>query len=432
MFSVFDKYNTTTKEPSSKLEDQYWENEGPFANEPFREDTGYFWLEAWKLMFQWEVELYQISKTQFAVDTDSGLAEVGTLKQIDNSAHLCLLEGFLGESGLTDDKQREQFVELIDKYAKNYKTKNDYEGFLDDMVDGDLLDKILSEMSIKTEAIYGMPKMNKHGFTPYAHKPRKELADEYKTKKGVFSQPFEELTDDFWVDAFLLMYPDCVLYKIDEDTYGMVKPDIGDYLWAVGSLEQFSNTLKNQLIFLISLETGVSWDDIEDFSSNYINPQEFVDNINNDTLYKTYYKAESVDRRLIEMNEYYDDMSLDELPHSAYESLKDWFIGAGREDLEGVGLPEDRIEYILNGGTPDYRDLELAYGGITFVPDDFGWFESKSEVYNTVEEEFDIFVDSMCKKYNTAFYDTDLASKEFDNIRDKIIKAITEAVFQNQ
>lgn len=289
MFSVFDKYNITTKEPSSKLEDQYWENEGPFANEPFREDTGYFWLEAWKLMFQWEVELYQISKTQFAVDTDSGLAEVGTLKQIDNSAHLCLLEGFLGESGLTDDKQREQFVELIDKYAKDYKTKKDYEGFINDMVDGDLFDKILSEVSTKTE---------------------------------------------------------------------------------------------------------------------------------------------SIDRRLMEMNEYYDDMSLDELPHSAYESLKDWFIGAGREDLENVGLPEDRIEYILNGGTPDYRDLELAYGGIVFVPGDFGWFESKSEVYNTVEESFDTFVDSMCDKYNTDYYD--INTKTFEEFKNKLVELITETVFQNQ
>ena len=148
MFDVFYKYGTTIEEPSDKLKNQYEENIGVFANNPFRENTGWFWLEVYKDFYQWTLEVYKISRYSYAlVDTESsGIFAVGTLGQLNNYGHLVCLQSFIDSCNLETDEQKERFIKLIDKYAKNYKDKPTE--FLDDMINGNLQDKIEQEILI--------------------------------------------------------------------------------------------------------------------------------------------------------------------------------------------------------------------------------------------------------------------------------------------
>lgn len=152
MFDVFYKYGNITEEPSDELKNQYEENIGVFTDNPFRKNTGYFWLEVYKEFHQWTLELYKISDNKYGlVDTESvGLFAVGTLKELDDYGHLACLQNFIDSCSLETDEQKEEFIKLVDKYCKAY--KNRPIDFLDAMIDGKLQNEI-EEWVLRSEKL---------------------------------------------------------------------------------------------------------------------------------------------------------------------------------------------------------------------------------------------------------------------------------------
>lgn len=116
-------------------------------------------------------------------------------------------------------------------------------------------------------------------------------------------------------------------------------------------------------------------------------------------------------------------MTLDQLPNSAYEMLMDRLIYADEEELRDLDLPEDRVKYILNGGEPDYRDMEIAFSGYDFIEDDFG-LTSEMEIKDKVFDTFEKFLN----KYELPEISNMLYSKEAD----ELIDSIATILFMNQ
>lgn len=127
---------------------------------------------------------------------------------------------------------------------------------------------------------------------------------------------------------------------------------------------------------------------------------------------------------------YYDDMGLDELPISAYDSLKDSLSYMDEEELKEKGLPEDRIEFILSGGEPDASDMEIAFGGIVFVPDDFGWFKYYDDIEDDVYYKLNSFLRELGEDYS--YPESDLSHEVPYKIWSEFVESIAKALFKNQ
>lgn len=126
-------------------------------------------------------------------------------------------------------------------------------------------------------------------------------------------------------------------------------------------------------------------------------------------------------------------MSLEELPESAYEYLKDTLTYMDEDELRENGLYEERIEAILKGDEPDAQDMEMAFGGIMFVPDDFGFIKDRSDVGYDVELGFDNYISSLQEKYSDG-YTEDISRALTDNykLKDKLIETLTDIFFKYQ